>query len=81
MPQRPSATSPSNTDRVMRVGAVLVGVGVLCTLVTVLPLFSGGGPLPVTFYLLCFLAPLGLTLIGVALWRQARGRRSRVVQQ
>jgi hypothetical protein len=34
----------------------------------------------VAFYLLCFLAPVGLALVGVALWRQARGRRSRLVR-
>ena len=58
----------------MRLGAVLVAVGFLATVVTLVPLFLDAEPLPVAFYLLCFLAPVGLGLILVGLWRTARAR-------
>jgi hypothetical protein len=59
---------------VVRVGALLVAIGFLATVVTLVPLFLDADPLPVVFYLLCFLAPVGLGLILVGLWRAARGR-------
>jgi hypothetical protein len=65
---------------VVRLGALLVAIGFVATVVTLVPLFMDADPLPVAFYLLCFLAPVGLGLILVGLWRtaRARGRRLRV---
>ena len=59
---------------VVRLGAVLVAVGCLATVITLVPLFLGLDPLPVAFYLLCFLATVGVGLILVGLWRTARAR-------
>ncbi|MFL6181164.1 MAG: hypothetical protein ACJ73J_02550 [Actinomycetes bacterium] len=72
----PSEPRPSGTpgEMVVRLGAVLVAVGFLATVVTLVPLFLDAEPLPVAFYLLCFLAPVGLGLILVGLWRTARAR-------
>ena len=67
-------TSGGPADRLARIGAVLVGIGVIATVITVLPLLLDAEPLPVGFYLLCFLAPIGLGVILVALWRRARNR-------
>ena len=58
----------------MAVGAVLFGVGLLATLVTVAPLFVGGNRFPVGFYLVAMLTPVGLAL---ALLGMARGNRAR----
>lgn len=53
----------------------MVGLGVVATIVTLLPLLLDADPLPVVFYLLCFLAPLGLGVILLALWLRARDRK------
>ena len=66
-------------DVVTRVGAVMVAVGALATVLTLLPLSTGLEPMPVAVYVLCFFAPLGLGVILVALWRRARGRRARLL--
>jgi cadmium resistance protein CadD (predicted permease) len=71
-------TSPSRSDTAVRVGAVLVAMGTLASIATLVPLFSGLDPLPVGVYLLCFLAPLGLAVILVAIWQRARGRSERL---
>ena len=68
----------TSLDTAVRVGAVLVAVGVLATIATLVPLFSGLDPLPVGIYLLSFLAPLGLAVILVALWQRARTRSARL---
>ncbi|MFL6179741.1 MAG: hypothetical protein ACJ74E_07825 [Actinomycetes bacterium] len=65
-------------EMVVRLGAVLVAVGFLATVITLVPLFLDAEPLPVAFYLLCFLAPVGLGLILVGLWRTARARGRRL---
>jgi divalent metal cation (Fe/Co/Zn/Cd) transporter len=65
-------------DSAVRVGVVLLAVGTLATIATLVPLFSGVDPLPVGVYLLCFLAPLGLGVIMVALWQRARTRSARL---
>jgi hypothetical protein len=61
-------------DRLVRVGSVLFGVGVVAVLVTVLPLFLGTARLPVGFYLLSMLAPAGLALALLGLVVSARQR-------
>ena len=59
-------------------GVALVAVGAVATVVALMPLVVDLDPLPVAVYLASFLAPLGLGVILVALWRQARGRRDRL---
>ena len=80
MPQEPGSASRSTADRVLRTGAALVGVGAVATIATLLPLVLDADPLPLVFYLLCFLAPLGLGLILVGLWLRARDRRARLAR-
>jgi threonine/homoserine/homoserine lactone efflux protein len=59
---------------IVLVGAGLVAVGCVATVLTLAPLLLDADPLPVAFYLLCFLGPIGLALILVGLWRSARAR-------
>ena len=66
------------SDSLFRVGAVLVAVGTVATIIALLPLLLDRGAFPVVVYLLCFLAPVGLGLILVALWQRARTRSSRL---
>jgi hypothetical protein len=56
----------------------MVVVGLVATIVTLLPLFTGLDPMPVGVYLLCFLGPLGFGLILVAVWQRARSRHHRL---
>jgi hypothetical protein len=60
------------------VGAVLIGVGFVASLVTVVPFLVGDEPLPLVAYLLALLAPLGLGVVLVALWLRAHSRRTRL---
>ena len=71
-------STPPHSDTVVRVGAALVAIGTVASIATLLPLVVGLEPLPVPVYLLCFLAPVGLGVILVALWRRARTRSSRL---
>jgi len=67
-----------HSDTVVRVGAVLVAIGTVASIATLLPFVVGLEPLPVPVYLLCFLAPIGLGVILVALWQRARTRSARL---
>jgi len=51
----------------------MVAVGLLAGILTLLPIFTGGDPLPLGWYLAALLAPLGIGLMLVGLWRNARG--------
>lgn len=64
-------------DRMVGAGVALFGVGLLAALATITPLFVGGDPLPVGFYLLAALAPVGLLLAGAGMLRGNRLRRQR----
>lgn len=76
MPSEPQPVAERTTTAVLRIGVVMVGVGVLATVITLLPLALDADPLPVVAYLLCFLAPLGLGLVLVGLWLRACSRRA-----
>jgi Na+/proline symporter len=73
-----SGRSSAPADAVFRVGAVLVAIGTVASIVALLPLILGRDAFPMAVYLLCFLAPLGLGLILVVLWKRARSRSSRI---
>lgn len=64
-------------DRLIRVGAVAFGLGVVAVAAEFVPFFFGRSNLPLWLALLCLLLPVGL---GLALWgllRQARAARRR----
>lgn len=71
-------STPPHSDTVVRVGAALVAIGTVASIATLLPLVVGLEPLPVAVYLLCFLAPIGLGVVLVALWQRARTRSVRL---
>ena len=62
-------------DLLVRVGALVFGVGALATLVTVTPLFLGADPLPTAAYLLSMLMGVGFLLAAAGLLRAVRGER------
>lgn len=65
-------------DTTMRVGTGLLLIGVVASVVTLVPFLTGAEPLPLIAYLLALLAPVGLGVVLLAFWRRARGRRSRL---
>jgi len=62
-------------DRLMRIGAVLLIVGMLFTLVAILPLFTDL-ELPSIWWGLSMIAGIGLALILIGLRRSAKTRSS-----
>ena len=63
----------ADTDRLVRVGAVVFGIGLLAVLAAVLPLFFGVHNLPTALNVVAgVLPPLGLAM---ALWGLVRGAR------
>ena len=60
-------------------GVACVVVGTAAAVAALSPLLTGGGdPLPIAFYLVSFLAPIGLGLILLVLMLRARGRSDRL---
>ena len=62
-------------DRLVAVGAVVFTVGLLATLVTMVPFFVGSDPFPTAVYLVALFAPVGLALALMGLLRSARAQR------
>jgi hypothetical protein len=65
-------TPPAPGERLVQVGAVLFGLGLLAALVVVVPFFLGRSNAPLALTLGTLLMPLGL---GVALSGLLRGAR------
>ena len=69
-----SRASGADADQLVRLGAVVFGVGVLCIFAAVIPLFFGAHNLPTALNVAAgVLAPLGF---GMALWGLVRGARA-----
>ncbi len=62
----------------MRVGAVVTVVGLVCTLIALLPLVVDSLELPSLWWWLSMLTGVGLALVIVGLWRSARQRREAI---
>ena len=62
-------------DRLVTVGAVVFTVGLLATLVTMVPFFVGSEPFPTAVYLVALLAPVGFGLALTGLLRSMRSHR------
>jgi hypothetical protein len=82
-PGRVSESSPASPgDTLVRVGAVVFGVGALATMVTVIPLFIGADPLPTAAYVVSMLMGVGFAIAAVGLLRSVAHQRraARAVQ-
>lgn len=77
---RQAARSRAPGDSLLVVGVALVAIGFLATVATLVPLLADSSALPLPFYLLSLLAPVGLGVILVTLWRRARARGLRLRQ-
>jgi hypothetical protein len=68
-------TSPA--DRVLRIGGAITAIGIVCTLVAMLPLVIPSLELPGAMWFLAMLTGVGLVVVFVGLVMGARGRRAR----
>lgn len=69
-------TSPSSGDRLMRVGTVITIVGLVCTVIAIIPLVAPTVELPSAWWFLSMLIGVGLALVIAGLLRSSRSRRS-----
>ena len=68
-------------DRMMRIGAWTTAVGMVLTLVALLPLVLPSLQLPPLFWWLAMVTGVGLTLLIAGLWRAARARGRRITAE
>lgn len=62
-------------DRLMRVGAIVMVIGIACTLIALLPLVVPALSLPSAWWFLSMLTGVGLFLVIAGLAVSARSRR------
>lgn len=73
MTDQPSTRTPG--DRLLRAGAVVTVIGILCTLIAMLPLVVPGLSLPPVWWFLSMITGVGLAMVILGLLVSARGRR------
>lgn len=69
----PSPRSPG--DRLLRVGAVVTVIGLVCTVIAMLPLVVPSLELPSAWWFLSMITGVGLALVIAGLAVSARARR------
>ncbi len=69
------ATERSTGDRLLRLGAVVTVIGLVCTVIAMLPLVVPDLELPSVWWFLSMITGVGLALVIVGLAVSARSRR------
>lgn len=69
------ATERSTGDRLLRIGAVVTVIGLVCTVIAMLPLVVPDLELPSVWWFLSMITGVGLALVIVGLAVSARSRR------
>lgn len=69
------ASAGSTGDRLLRIGAVVTVIGLICTVIAMLPLVVPGLDLPSAWWFLSMITGVGLALVIVGLAVSARSRR------
>ena len=62
-------------DRILRLGAVVTVIGLVCTLIAMIPLVAPSVDLPSAWWFLSMITGVGLALVIVGLAVSARSRR------
>lgn len=62
-------------DRLLRAGAVVTVIGIICTLIAMLPLIIPGLTLPSAWWFLSMITGVGLAMVILGLAVAARSRR------
>ena len=71
------APTGSAGDRLLRIGAVVTVIGLLCTVIAMLPLVVPALQLPSAWWFLSMITGIGLALVIAGLAVSARSRRRR----
>ena len=71
------ASTGSTGDRLLRIGAVVTVIGLICTVIAMLPLVVPGLELPSAWWFLSMITGVGLALVIIGLAVSARSRRRR----
>ena len=71
------ASTRTPGDRILRIGAVVTVIGLVCTLIAILPLVIPGLELPSAWWFLSMITGVGLALVILGLAVSARSRRRR----
>lgn len=69
------ASTGSAGDRLLRIGAVVTVIGLVCTVIAMLPLVVPGLELPSLWWFLSMISGVGLALVIAGLAVSARSRR------
>lgn len=69
------APPPSAGDRLLRTGAVVTVIGLICTVIAMLPLVVPGLELPSVWWFLSMITGVGLALVIIGLAVSALSRR------
>ena len=69
------ASTGSAGDRLLRIGAVVTVIGLVCTVIAMLPLVVPGLNLPSVWWFLSMITGVGLALVIAGLAVSARSRR------
>jgi len=69
------ASTGSAGDRLLRIGAVVTVIGLVCTVIAMLPLVVPGLDLPSLWWFLSMITGVGLALVIAGLAVSARSRR------
>ena len=69
------ASTGSTGDRLLRIGAVVTVIGLICTVIAMLPLVVPGLELPSAWWFLSMITGVGLALVIAGLAVSARSRR------
>lgn len=62
-------------DRLLRAGAIVTAIGLVCTVIAMLPLVVPGLTLPPAWWFLSMLTGVGLAMVIIGLAVAARARR------
>ena len=71
------ASAGSTGDRLLRIGGVVTVIGLICTVIAMLPLVLPGLELPSAWWFLSMITGVGLALVIIGLAVSARSRRPR----
>ena len=71
------ATQHTSADRVLRIGGAVTVLGLICTVIAMLPLLIPSLTLPSAMWFLAMLTGVGLIIVFIGLAMQARQRRGR----
>ena len=71
-------TARHGGERLMIVGGIVTAVGMVLTLIAMIPLFNSHDQMPSYFWALAMVTGIGLAVLVYGFWRAARARGKRI---